>query len=314
MNHSRQNPTETERGRRKRKEDSISFLPLMKQVTIRHLTIRAGSKFWPRRWCRGWSPRAPTVRPLQHLHGRRGLAISQLRPSPVPVVVCGQWRWNRATHPHVQQLYILAHLLQISLNNTCLFSLETISMVLKQEGREGKLASAAGWSKVRRRTVARLELVVLFVGGGVLGVGRGHGRAKDGVDMPGGASAGRGRHGAPWRSWPPPTPWRSRGWGKTRNGGIETWGRVKQGEGEEAATADGVSQPLFMWWGMRGRVKKHAVRKEITFWQKRSRTCDFHRSAPPPTSLDPDRWVQREGYGKPNMGEKRFQLFSIFIV
>ena len=34
----------------------------------------------------------------------------------------------------------------------------------------------------------------------------------------------------------------------------------------------------------------------------------------PSTSLGPDRWIQCEGYGGPNMGEKSFQLFFIFIV
>jgi len=56
------------------------------------------------------------------------------------------------------------------------------------------------------------------------------------------------------------------------------------------------------------------VRKEIAFWQKHSRTCDFYESTLPPSPLDPDKRVQREGYGGPNPGEKCFQLFSIFIV
>jgi len=65
---------------------------------------------------------------------------------------------------------------------------------------------------------------------------------------------------------------------------------------------------------MRGRVGEHRVRKIIDFWQKRSLICDFYGSPPPPTSLGSDIRVRREGYGGPDLGEKSFQLFSIFIV
>ena len=54
--------------------------------------------------------------------------------------------------------------------------------------------------------------------------------------------------------------------------------------------------------------------KTITFWQKYLLTYDFYGSPSPPTFHDPDKWVRREGYGGPNVGEKKFQLFSIFIV
>ena len=55
-------------------------------------------------------------------------------------------------------------------------------------------------------------------------------------------------------------------------------------------------------------------KKIIIFGQKHFLTRDFYGSPPPPTSLDPDRWIRREGYDGPDLGEKGFQLFSIFIV
>ena len=61
-------------------------------------------------------------------------------------------------------------------------------------------------------------------------------------------------------------------------------------------------------WGMRG-----AGAKTIIFWQKHSQTCDFYGSTICPTSLDPNMWVQYERYGGPDVGEKYFQLFFIFI-
>jgi len=57
-----------------------------------------------------------------------------------------------------------------------------------------------------------------------------------------------------------------------------------------------------------------AGEKTISLGQKHPPTCDFYVSAPPPTSLNPDRWAQREGYGGPDLSNKCLQLFSIFIV
>ena len=54
--------------------------------------------------------------------------------------------------------------------------------------------------------------------------------------------------------------------------------------------------------------------KNNSFLQKQSLTHSFYGFPPPLTFLDPDRWVQCEGYGGPNLGEKIFQLFSIFTV
>ncbi|RLM69148.1 zinc finger CCHC domain-containing protein 7-like [Panicum miliaceum] len=47
---------------------------------------------------------------------------------------------------------------------------------------------------------------------------------------------------------------------------------------------------------------------------KYSLTLDFYETTPPPTSLDPDGWLQHKRYGGPDPDEKHFQLFSIFIV
>ena len=66
--------------------------------------------------------------------------------------------------------------------------------------------------------------------------------------------------------------------------------------------------------GLIGRAGSLSVTKTIFSWQKHSPTRDFYASTLPPTSLDLDRWGQREGYGRSNIGEKHFQLFSIFIV
>jgi len=63
-----------------------------------------------------------------------------------------------------------------------------------------------------------------------------------------------------------------------------------------------------------GWVSEVSVKKLIRFWQKHVPTRGFYGSPHPPTSLGPDRWLRREGYGGPSLGEKRFQLFSIFIV
>ena len=56
------------------------------------------------------------------------------------------------------------------------------------------------------------------------------------------------------------------------------------------------------------------VKKVKSFWQKHILTRDFYGSTFSSTSLQPDRWIQREGYGEPNLSEKSFQLFSVFIV
>ena len=56
------------------------------------------------------------------------------------------------------------------------------------------------------------------------------------------------------------------------------------------------------------------VKKVIRFWQKRFLTRSFYGSPLSPTLLGPDMRVQREGYGRPNLSNKYFQLFSIFIV
>ena len=51
-----------------------------------------------------------------------------------------------------------------------------------------------------------------------------------------------------------------------------------------------------------------------SFWQKYVPTRGLYGSPPSLTSLDPDMRVRREGYGGPNLDEKNFQLFFIFIV
>ena len=56
------------------------------------------------------------------------------------------------------------------------------------------------------------------------------------------------------------------------------------------------------------------MKKLIRFWQKHAPTRGFYGSPSPSTSLDPDRWVRREVYDGPSLGEKHFQLFSKFIV
>ena len=58
--------------------------------------------------------------------------------------------------------------------------------------------------------------------------------------------------------------------------------------GDQVSTGPGTRGP-------RGRVRRHRVRKTIGFGQKHSLTRDFYGSSPSPTSLDTDRWVQREG-------------------
>jgi hypothetical protein len=78
------------------------------------------------------------------------------------------------------------------------------------------------------------------------------------------------------------------------------------------APAAGSVGQLWMYKGMR-RVGVELVTEIIRFWQKQSLTHSFYGSPPPLTFLDPDRWVQREGYGGPNSDEKSFQLFSILV-
>ena len=56
------------------------------------------------------------------------------------------------------------------------------------------------------------------------------------------------------------------------------------------------------------------VRKTLDFWQNNFLTHGFYGTTVSPTSLGPDRWAQREGYGGSNPSEKHFQLFSLFIV
>ena len=81
-----------------------------------------------------------------------------------------------------------------------------------------------------------------------------------------------------------------------------------------------VSSRIWLGWvnpcsvGVLGWVRKHVVTKKIDFWQKHPLTSSFYGSPPPPTSLGPNRQAQHEGYGGPDLGEKSFQLFSIFIV
>ena len=56
------------------------------------------------------------------------------------------------------------------------------------------------------------------------------------------------------------------------------------------------------------------MRKRFTFWQKRSLTRSFYGSPPPPTSLGSDRWVRREGYGGPNVGEFFLIVFDLYSI
>ena len=65
-------------------------------------------------------------------------------------------------------------------------------------------------------------------------------------------------------------------------------------------------------YGIRERWVRHAgrqrcaVRKNMSFGQKHLPTRDFYMSISSSYPLDPDRWVQREGYGGPNLDEKGF--------
>ena len=56
------------------------------------------------------------------------------------------------------------------------------------------------------------------------------------------------------------------------------------------------------------------VKKVIHFCLKYFLTRSFYGSPLPPILLGPDIRVQREGYDEPNLNNKYFQLFSIFIV
>ena len=62
-----------------------------------------------------------------------------------------------------------------------------------------------------------------------------------------------------------------------------------------------------MWKWVYGRVWTTMVRKIIDFGQKHLLTLNFYGSTLSPTSPNPDRWVQREVYGGPNLDEKKFQ-------
>ena len=66
--------------------------------------------------------------------------------------------------------------------------------------------------------------------------------------------------------------------------------------------------------GMVAGTQQVGVKKVKSFWQKHLITRDFYRSTLSSTLLQPNRWIQREGYGEPNLSEKKIQLFSVFIV
>ena len=75
-----------------------------------------------------------------------------------------------------------------------------------------------------------------------------------------------------------------------------------------AGNRTGRKKKLF-WAGMSGDGEKNNW-----FGTETSPNLRFLCVSTLPTSLNPDRWVQREGYGGPNLDKKSFQLFWIFIV
>jgi hypothetical protein len=70
------------------------------------------------------------------------------------------------------------------------------------------------------------------------------------------------------------------------------------------------------WWASRyARVGMVGVsEKNITTLFKLRFFDPFIVLPPYPLPKTYDGWVRREGYGGPNLGEKSFQLFSLFIV
>ena len=55
------------------------------------------------------------------------------------------------------------------------------------------------------------------------------------------------------------------------------------------------------------RVGGCRVRKKLSFFlQKHAPARSFYGSSLPPTPLDPDTWVQRDGYGGSNVSENFF--------
>jgi len=57
-----------------------------------------------------------------------------------------------------------------------------------------------------------------------------------------------------------------------------------------------------------------AGEKIIDSGQKHPLTSIFYGSPSFPTSLNPDRWVQREGYSGPNLGEKNSIVFDLYSI